>query len=1053
MRFLLAPMVVAMMVLRAAGQADFKLAPAVAVEAEDFRVESGWKVIRNGPSDGSADGWSRNPISGERLLGLDAANDNASAFLDVTIPASGAYRLWVRYEYPPFRESRFRIALEQDGRTVVDRTVGAKSDPRYGFGELSAKAQHDPPGGSVGSVEEVVSVPELKAGKVRIYLRGAAQPQEPGIAASRKVDLIYLTRDTEDAWRNHYAKHAKPYPLLDAFRDSRGPRYEVRFSNRDDKPADFHIAHVYNRAPWGVSELEAVRGVAADGVSAWIPLRMQDTTHFGLTRFSGSAKAFDVELRALNGAVERRLSGSGTIQVYLPPYPGKGEKPITPMEELDAVVAELKENPPIGKKPTQPLCFGGYIPVGLENEYGRKYAELYAALGLRSLHPALNGPAAIQNLHEVGVDATKSWAASGYRNPPTRMNVDEANRTMERLGLKGKLRYYEYGDDFPLSEWMQLRLQSEVDWAKANRKKLKPIAVLARRWFDWLRAQRKDVPLDAYWLDKWGPFNLTRMRPDSSAEAALQNPRLYVDSLLFYEETVLGYVAEGKKSVKRALGDEVLCGAIDSFQPFSYPHTTTTVKWFRRGAADLARRGDSFLPTGQAGPMINGYVAEHYRAGLRDNPDGVLRSTISADAPGSTDANFLRSAFTSLAHGATQLDFQAIGMNETFPEHYIDHRAHGRYRALREVTHAVGLVEDLLPQARPMPSPIALLVSASTERWDLAGVAEDLGGRASAGPNFRKTRLNGHLERLGMWTALTYLGASPDLVVEEDITEKGLKDYKILILSGDCLPPELAPAIEEWVRKGGIVLATANAGRYDPYREATDIFEQLFGLQARQSQERETFFRVRRELPFLKPLDRIVCPGGSLPQVGTREGIEPAVGVSVLARFASNKEPAIVDRRLEKGHLLYVAALPGVAYLWSAMQPLAALDCKSHAHSIPTAFDPGVKSLLALVLRAARVSPSIETTSSLVDARLLKAPDGYIVPIANYDCEVGQKVTLRIRMGEKITKATSAYHGELALKEDGECVVVTIPSLGYGDVLRLDPDVSTRHTDEASEKP
>ncbi len=210
---------------------------------------------------------------------------------------------------------------------------------------------------------------------------------------------------------------------------------------------------------------------------------------------------------------------------------------------------------------------------------------------------------------------------------------------------------------------------------------------------------------------------------------------------------------------------------------------------------------------------------------------------------------------------------------------------------------------------------------------------------------------------------------------------------------------------------------------------------------------------MRQELPSLKPLDRIVCPGGSLPQLGTRESIEPAEGVSVLARFASNKQPAIVDRRLDKGHILYVAALPGVAYLWSAMQPLAALDRGYDAHSIPRALDPGAKSLLALVLRAARVSPSIEATSSLVDARLLKAPDGYIVPIANYSAEVGQKVTLRIRMGEKMTKAASAYHGELAWKEDGGCVVVTIPSLGYGDMLRLDLDVSTRHTDEESEKP
>ena len=50
------------------------------------------------------------------------------------------------------------------------------------------------------------------------------------------MDLLYLTRDLDDAWMKHYAKEANLYPILGAFRDSRGPRYEARFTNRGDKP-------------------------------------------------------------------------------------------------------------------------------------------------------------------------------------------------------------------------------------------------------------------------------------------------------------------------------------------------------------------------------------------------------------------------------------------------------------------------------------------------------------------------------------------------------------------------------------------------------------------------------------------------------------------------------------------------------------------------------------------------------------------------------------------------------------------------------------------------
>ncbi|HWG42559.1 MAG TPA: beta-galactosidase trimerization domain-containing protein [Gemmataceae bacterium] len=1022
----------------ARSQTPFRLAPAVALEAEDFHVEAGWKVIPNGHGNYMVDMIGFNHISGERLLAIDSKDKSASAFADVSVPETGAYRLWVRYEYPAFCETRFRVVVEQDGHPVLDRVMGTKNSLRYGLGEPIARAQHDPSWGPEGLFAEVVSVPELKAGKARIYLKGSAQPQEPGVAANRNIDLVYLTRDTGDAWMKHYRKQTNLYPLLDAFRDSRGPRYEVRFRNRDDKAADFHITHVYNRVPWGVSEAEPVRGIAAGANSDWVPLRMQDTTHFSLVRFSGSAKTFDVEIRPIGGAAERKLSGEGTVQVYLPPYAGKGDKAITPIEELDAILAELKKTPTIGKKPTQPLCFGGWMPLGLENAYGRKYAQLYAALGFRSLHPAHSGPAVLKNLQDAGIPPSKSWAASGYRNPPTVGNIEQAKRTLARNGLKGQLRFFDYGDEIAFSEWMQLRIQVDLDKAKLTNKKVKPIEILSQLWVDWLHANRSDVPVTAYWLEKWGPFNRGRMRPDSSAAAATANPRLYVDSLLFYEDIAIHFVADGMKDVKKTLGQDVLCGANYSCHPFYYPHSTMYVKWFREGAAGLARHSEYFWQVAQAGPMINGYIAEHFRAGLRDHPNGVLRQYTMPHSPGNTEASFLRSAFTHLAHGATMLDFFGIGMNETFTENHIDHRDHARYRALRDVTHAVGLVEDLLPKARPVASPVALLLSASTERWDFAGVAQDSAGHALFGPDFRKMRLNAHMDRLGLWTALTFLGASPDLIMEEDVSAKGLQDYKVLIVVGDCLPPSLAPAIEAWVRKGGVVLATANAGRYDPYRTPTPAFEKLFGLQSRQSEERIPFFRPRQELPFLKPFDGIVCPGGVMPQLATFERIEPAKGTTVLARFKEGKGSAIVERQLGKGHVFYVAALPGVAYLWSALQPPAVPDRGPGTHSIPTAFNPGARALFQLVLKAAHVQPTVEASPSLMDTRLLKASGGYILPIANYQDKIGQAVTLRIRTDEKIGKATSAYHGNLPMKEDKGCTVLTIPSLGYGDVLRLD---------------
>src|SRR5262249_24308149 len=124
MRISITLVVIALVVAECSAQTTFKLTPAVAVEAEDFTIESGWKAIQNGHGNYMVDIIGFNHISGERLLCIDSQNDSASAFMDVTIPETGAYRLWVRYEYPPFCETRFRVIVEQEGRTVLDRIMG-----------------------------------------------------------------------------------------------------------------------------------------------------------------------------------------------------------------------------------------------------------------------------------------------------------------------------------------------------------------------------------------------------------------------------------------------------------------------------------------------------------------------------------------------------------------------------------------------------------------------------------------------------------------------------------------------------------------------------------------------------------------------------------------------------------------------------------------------------------------------------------------------------------------------------------------------------------------
>jgi hypothetical protein len=314
-----------------------------------------------------------------------------------------------------------------------------------------------------------------------------------------------------------------------------------------------------------------------------------------------------------------------------------------------------------------------------------------------------------------------------------------------------------------------------------------------------------------------------------------------------------------------------------------------------------------------------------------------------------------------------------------------------------------------------------------------------MAGHNHFGGDFRKTRLHFHQERVGLWTALTFAGATPDLVTEEDVIGKKLKGYKLLVLVGDHWPREMVKALEEWVKAGGVALATAGAGQKDEYGQGYDDFHKLAGIKNVKTAMKDTFIRPRQELPYLKPLATVKYQDGEFPCLATQETFEAEQDAKPLASFKGGKAPAVVSRKVGKGHVVYAAAHLGLAYLYTALQPPAVPDRGPQTHSVPTKFDPTVSRLLSGLRDEAGIKDSGGVVADgLYDARLLEAPGGFVVPIANYNEKVGQKVTLSLRVPKKVVKATSAHHGELKLNAVGDRVEVTVPALGYGDVVRLD---------------
>ena len=1012
--------------------------PAVAVEAEDFTVEQGWKVVKNGQGNYMVDIVGYQHIGGERLLCIDEKDTTASAYKDITVPQDGDYRLWVRYEYPPFTDDRFTVEAVQGGKTVASMLMGAKDNPRLSFGDTTFKAQYDPSWGSEGLSEEVVDVKGLKAGPARIYLKGAEQPQVAGVAAHRNIDFIYLSSDVKDEWRKAYT-NTPQYPILDAFRDTVGARYEVQITNTGTTASNYTVDYVYNRIPWYFNGISLATNIAPQTSTAWFPLTMEDTAHSSPIVFNSSAKMpFTIAFRPVGGQVERTLKApDATLLVYVPSYPGKGETVATAVEEINAALKLIADSPKVGKKPTVPLAYGGWLNLGYDSEYSRKYTELYATLGMRSFG-AIYGDfnTALKNLKTYGIEMNQSLSAMEYRNPPTVANIAKWKDQFTKDNRLQYLKWYDYGDEIAFGEWLVMmadELKSQPQYKGMTTEQINGML-----WQNWLAKNRPGYRPADYWRKAWGEVNAKGLKPDSSAAAAAECPRLYVDSLQFYSDMAITSVAAGCKRVKEAFGPQVLCGANYSPHPFYYPTVAAYIRWFRGGAADMGRHSDYSWEVGQPGPMVVGYVAEHFRSGMRYNPQAVLRQYTLVHSPGNTHASFLRDVFTNIAHGAKMIDFFGMGMNESFTENYIDHRDHQRYKDMHDAVHSIGLVEDLLPQSTVLPSKVAMLISESTERWDFASAALEQASVNVFGGDFRKIRLSYHQERLGLWYALTFAGAAPDFLIEEDINPATLKDYKVLYIVGDSLPTNLTPVLEKWVKGGGILMATAGVGRYDAYRQPNPDLQKLLGIASRKLEERAIFIRPRMELPFLKPLSTVKVDGLEMPQIATYERITTTADAKPVATFADDNSAAVTVRKVGKGQIYYCAALPGLAYMWTALQPAEVPDRGPHTHPAPTNFDKGATDILNMPLQAAKFEPLINSNLLLVDTRLLKAPKGYVVPIANYNSEVGQKTTLSIKLDGTVTKVTSSYQGDLPFAMKGGRLEFTIPALGYGDMVRID---------------
>jgi hypothetical protein len=1021
----------------------------VLIEAESFKPEGpGWRTILVGQGNYMVDSIGASHVSGGMLLHAPADAVGARAVADTAVPRADQYRLLARYEYP-FRDYHVRMALtvEQAGRPAARLELGEPDATRSWFFGLADGPWRDAPHGAEGLVAESALL-DLVAGPARLTLETLDGPEPP---ANRNLDAILLTTDLEEAYRT---RGTRAYPILDEIGLAAAGRVFMRITNPADSGESLNLEARYtvNRVPWTLPTMVIDRsGITRSSGrpqrlepgdrTPWIDVSSRDTTHVShlhLSQINNSqnrrvtllvevaSAANDV---AILRAVEYREEHGSRLLLNLPPYPARAPEQIETGEEtLARIIAALEASPPpVGRPPVRTLVYAGLGDDAERNLTGptrifQLYRRLFVLLGPNAFNRLGTGalPVEVQALREDGRQPGRFQMVGDYRWNPSDDNIAKARRDLDAVQGQPYLRGFSYGDEVSLSQWVAKDGRDEGLRAALQARGMTPEDVLPPTE----AAEVAGQPDEQRWQ---------RVRVVDEPEEAQRAPRLYVEGRRFVARAALDRLAAQSARLREAFGQDIVYGPNYSPHPFFWPDEALYVQAFRRGAINRASHSDYWWQVGELGPQMTGFILDVFRCGLRGRP-GVIQAYAMPHSPGTTDADFRRSVMASIAHGATALDYFQVTPEQANTENYIAHDDLARYRTLRDVTHEIGAVDDLIADGRMRPATVALLLADSTDAWDRVTPGRADGLQTDDPDDFPNIAYN--LERKCIWTALRHAQIPVDIVVEDDLADGSLQPYRVLFLAGDHLSRAAATGLAAWVRNGGVLISTAGGGLRDEYGDPLDTLLPIYGLRAEILEKVTTFIRPRIELPRLRPLDMLTTTlaGETIqaPAIAFRQHLDPLPTTEVLARLADGS-PAATSNQVGNGRAILWGTLLGAAYVQSGFPNAPPPPDRGPATHTPL-HD------FRIDLRRLLVDPALplarrgaESSEPLVETGLLETDRALLVPLACL-LDGPRQIDLTVHEVGRATAVRSVRRGPLAFRQDGDAVRTSL-SLDPTDFL------------------
>ena len=247
-------------------------------------------------------------------------------------------------------------------------------------------------------------------------------------------------------------------------------------------------------------------------------------------------------------------------------------------------------------------------------------------------------------------------------------------------------------------------------------------------------------------------------------------------------------------------------------------------------------------------------------------------------------------------------------------------------------------------------------------------------------------------------------GAYAD-ITEDDIVELEILDkYKAVYFAGEWVDNRILKPLKSWVKKGGVLFATAGIGHRNQFDEPEDDMLELLGLKSATLTKNAVIIRTLQELPILPAIDTMDFEGTKIEAIGMKQVLTPRKA-KPIAKWADGTTAATIYE-YGKGKTIAVGTLAGNTHMKTAVraQPWPRGGHKSVYN--PVAFSPATTRLVRLGIESG-LERQVECSIPFVEAIVRDNEKGTLVTLVNWTNKPVNGLKVKVRMPTKPSQVRS----------------------------------------------